>query len=62
MKIMSQKEIPKQNNISGEKFKPPFCYYCGREVDCEHEGYERVAHSDCIKKNSDDELSWEEII
>ena len=39
--------------------KPPFCYYCGEKVEDDfQEGYERVAHGDCIDMNSDD-LSWE---
>ena len=55
---MSEKENPNQI-VSISKFKPPFCYYCGEKVDEDfQEGYERVAHGDCIDAFSDD-LSWE---
>lgn len=51
--------ICKEGMSMSEENKPPLCYYCGKKVDEDfQEGYERVAHGDCIDMNSDD-LSWE---
>lgn len=52
-------EIHHKTEDGMRKNKPPFCYYCGEEVEGDHEEYGRVAHGDCIDGHSDDDLFWE---